>query len=109
LHAIPLGEDVMVPEPVPLIVKVRPYVVVDELRVKVAVTLLAASTTRVHAPVPAHAPPQPVKVEPAAGVGVSTMLVPEAKEGLQTLPQSTPVGLEATVPLPVPALVTATA
>lgn len=57
LHAIPLGEDVTVPDPVPPVVKVRVYVVVDALRVKVAVTLLAPSTMRVQAPVPVHAPP----------------------------------------------------
>jgi hypothetical protein len=108
LHPIPLGEDVTVPAPVPLVVKVRVYVVVDELRVKVAVRLLAASTTRVQFPVPAQAPLQPVKVEPEAGVALRAMLVPEVKEALQVLPQSTPFGLEATVPLPVPALVTAT-
>ena len=108
LHAIPVGEDVTMPDPVPLMVRVRGYVV-EVPRVKVAVTLLPASTTRVQPPVPVQAPLQPVKVEPEAGVALRAMLVPEVKEALQLPPQSTPLGLEATVPVPVPALVTATA
>jgi hypothetical protein len=109
LHAIPLGEDVTVPDPVPLFVSVRMYVVAGELRVNVAVTLFAASTTSVQPPVPVHAPLQPVKVEPVAGVALSPTLVPALKEALQVPPQSTPLGLDATVPLPVPALLTVTA
>ena len=49
-------------------------------------------------PVPEHAPPQPLKVWPVAGVAVSLTLVPEAYEALQVLPQSIPLPL--TVPLP---------
>ncbi|MBP2671085.1 MAG: hypothetical protein H6Q85_1151, partial [candidate division NC10 bacterium] len=56
LHAMPLGEDVTMPDPVPPFVSVRVYVVPEELRAKVAVTLLAASTTSVQPPVPVHAP-----------------------------------------------------
>jgi hypothetical protein len=107
LHAIPLGEEVTAPVPVPVVVRVRVYVF-DALRAKVAVRLLAPSTTRVQLPVPAHAPLQPVKVEPDAGLALRARLVPKAKEALQVLPQSIPLGLEDTVPAPVPALVTAT-
>lgn len=109
LHAMPPGEDVTTPEPVPRVVKVRVYVVPDELRVKVAVTLLAASTTSVQVPVPVQAPLQPAKEEPDAGDALSATLVPESKEALHALPQSTPLGLDATVPAPVPALLTVTA
>jgi hypothetical protein len=104
---MPAGEEVTVPEPVPLLVRVRVYVV-GVLRAKVAVRLLAASTTRAQLPVPVQAPLQPVKVAPDAGVALRARLVPEAKEALQVLPQSTPLGLEATVPLPLPALPTVT-
>jgi len=109
LHAMPLGEDVTTPDPVPPFVSVRVYVVPEELRAKVAVTLLAASTTSVQPPVPVHAPLQPTKVEPDAGAALSATVVPALKEALQELPQSTPLGLDATVPLPVPALLTVTA
>ena len=44
----------------------------------VAVTATFASRVTVQVPVPAHAPLQPAKVEPAAGVAVKVMLVPLA-------------------------------
>jgi hypothetical protein len=107
LHVIPLGEELTVPDPVPLLVRVRVEAVDVLMAAKVAVRLLAASTTRAQLPVPVQAPLQPVKAEPEAGVALRAMLIPDAKEALHVLPQSTPFGLEATVPLPVPALVTA--
>jgi hypothetical protein len=82
--------------------------VVGVLVAKVAVRLLLASTTRVQLPVPLHAPLHPVKVEPEVGVAERARLVPLAMLALQVLPQSTPLGLEATVPLPLPALPTVT-
>jgi hypothetical protein len=60
----------------------------------------------VQAPVPAQAPLQPVKVEPVAGVAVRVRFVPEVKLALQVLPQSIPVGLEVTAPVPVPLFAT---
>jgi len=54
-------------------------------------------------------PVQPVKVEPAFGVAVSMTDVPESNGALQVDPQLIPGGLEVTVPLPVPALVTVNA
>src|SRR5437763_15862353 len=45
-------------------------------RAKVAVTLLATDIVTLQAPVPLHAPLQPVKVENAAGVGVRVTTVP---------------------------------
>ena len=47
-------------------------------------------------------PLQPWKVEPLAGVAVRVTCVPLSKEAEQVAPQLIPVGLEVTVPLPVP-------
>jgi len=69
--------------------------------VNVAVTVVAAETVTVQAPVPAQ-PVQPVKVEPAAGVAVSVTAVPLAKLAEQVAPQVIPAGELVTVPLPVP-------
>jgi hypothetical protein len=44
--------------------------------VKLAVTLVAAFIVTVQEPVPVHAPLQPVKVEPFAGVADRVTLVP---------------------------------
>ena len=60
----------------------------------------------VQLPVPLHAPPHPVKVDPVVAVAVRVTLVPEVTVALQVLPQVIPAGLEVTVPVPVPALVT---
>jgi hypothetical protein len=67
---------------------------------KVAVTLRACVTATVQAPVPLHAPLQPVKLYSAAGVAVRLTRVPLAKLALQVLPQLIPLGLLVTVPLP---------
>jgi hypothetical protein len=47
-----------------------------------------------------------VKVDPVAAVAVRATLVPLVKDALQVLPQAMPLGLEVTVPVPVPLLVT---
>src|SRR5450755_2440839 len=73
---------------------------------KVTVTDFAALIVTEQAPVPVHAPLQPVKVEPAAALAVSVTTVPLLKLALQVVPQLIPVGLLVTVPVPVPALVT---
>jgi len=78
------------------------------LTAKVAVRLLAASTTRVQLPVPVQAPLQPENVEPVVGVAERARLVPQAMLALQVLPQSMAEGDEATVPLPAPTLPTVT-
>jgi hypothetical protein len=101
---IPRGELVMVPLPVPVLVIERAKVVADVL--KVAVTAVAAFILTVHVPVPAQAPDQPAKVEPAAGVAVSVTAVPPEYFAEQVAPQLMPAGELVTVPLPVPALVT---
>ncbi len=59
-----------------------------------------------HAAVPEQLPPHPAKVEPALAVAVRVTVVPEAKLALQAVPQLMPVGLEITVPVPVPPMVT---
>src|SRR5438552_4662390 len=65
---IPAGELVTVPLPVPALLTVSAKLG----RLKVAVTVVAAESVTVQAPVPEHPPPlQPVKVEPAAGVAVN--------------------------------------
>src|SRR5262249_48784624 len=75
--------------------------------VKVAVTFRACVMLTMQLLVPLHPSPfQPVKVEPLAAVAVSVTLCPWVKGTLQVLPQLTPAGLEVTVPLPVPALLT---
>jgi hypothetical protein len=58
------------------------------------------------APVPVHAPFQPVNVEPAAGVAVKVTAVPPVKDARQVVPQEIPAGALVTVPPPVPDLVT---
>ncbi len=57
-------------------------------------------------PVPLHAPLQPEKVEPVAGVGVNVTTVPWAKFALQVIPQLMPAGELATKPAPVPIMLT---
>ena len=72
---------------------------------KVAVRLFAAVIETVQTPVPVQAPLQPVKVEPALGVAVSVTLVLYANEDEQDEVQLMPVGLDVTVPEPVPFMV----
>jgi hypothetical protein len=99
---MPAGFDVTVPAPAPA----RATVSVYWLSVKVAVTIWAAFIVTMHAPVPAHAPDQPVKVEPAVAAWVSVTTVPGAKVAVQVAPQAMPAGFDVTVPLPLPARVT---
>jgi hypothetical protein len=73
----------------------------------VAVTARAALIATEQAPVPEQAPLHPAKVEPVAGVGVRVTVAVEANEAVHVAPQLIPVGEETTVPVPVPALVTA--
>ena len=58
----------------------------------------------VQAPIPVHAPLQPVNIEPGFGVGISVMTVPASMSEKQALPQEKPSGFEVTTPLPAPAL-----
>ena len=74
---MPAGALVTVPLPVPTLLSVSAKVWAV-CGVKVAVTVVAALMLTVQAPVPVHAPVQPLKVEPAAGVAVSVTTVPLA-------------------------------
>jgi len=73
----------------------------------VAVTERAALIVRVQGPVPEQAPDQPAKDDPAAAVAVSVTAVPWLKASVQVEPQLSPAGLELTVPVPLPAFVSA--
>jgi hypothetical protein len=77
---------------------------------KVAVTFTSAAMETVQVPVPVQPPPDhPVKVEPAAGVAArTTLLVPGANSSEHVVPQSMVSSgvVDATVPVPVPALLT---
>src|SRR5258708_23939515 len=75
---------------------------VTGLRVKDALTLVAVFIGTTQEPVPLHAPLQPAKVEPEAGVAVRATLVPVEKLALHVAPQLMPAGLLMTDPLPVP-------
>lgn len=89
-------------EPVPTMLTVNGYEVVP---VNDAVTDFAAVIVTVHvALLPLQAPPHPVKVWPAPAVAVSVTEVLLAYECVQSavrVPQSIPIGLDVTVPLPV--------
>ena len=78
--------------------------------VKVAVTFRACVILTVHVPVPLHPSPlQPVKLEPLAALAVNVTLVSWSKAvltAIHVLSQLSPAGLEVTVPLPVPSLLT---
>ena len=70
---MPAGALMTVPLPVPTLLTVSAKV----WTVKVAVTERAAlMLTEQEAAVPVHAPVQPLKVEPAAGVAVKVTAVP---------------------------------
>ena len=73
-------------------------------RLKLAVTDLLASITKLQADVPLHAPLQPAKVEPVVGVAVKLTLVPVVKVAEQADPQL--MELPLTVPDPAPDLET---
>ncbi|PYN38685.1 MAG: hypothetical protein DME01_00665, partial [Candidatus Rokuibacteriota bacterium] len=61
----------------------------------------------VQGPVPVQPPPlQPVNVDPVAGVAVKMTAVPLANVAAHVAPQEMPAGALATVPTPVPTLLT---
>src|SRR6202035_860410 len=65
---------------------------------KLADMLVSAFRVTVQLPMPLHAPPQPARPHPAAGVPVSVTEVPWAKLALQVAPQSMPEAELVTVP-----------
>jgi hypothetical protein len=87
-----------VPAPVPPLVTVSDWLATPKL----AVTARSPPIVTTHAPVPEHAPLQPAKAEPAAGVAVSVTVPPLAKVPTQVAPQLMPAGLEVTLPDPAP-------
>src|SRR5207245_6842887 len=96
------GAPVTVRAPVPALVRVS-----AKVGANVAVTVVAAESVIVHAPVPEQPPPvHPVKAEPLAGLAVRVTTVPLAKLAVHVAPQVIPAGLLVTVPAPVPALAT---
>jgi hypothetical protein len=76
---------------------------------KFAVTLLLWVSVTVQLLVPVHAPLQPANAERFAGVAFNVTTVPPLKAALHVLPQLMPVGLELTVPEPVPVVLTVSA
>src|SRR5437667_1732229 len=100
---MPAGLLVTLPAPVAALETVS----VRVCRVKVAVTVVAAESVTVQAPVPEQPPLfEPLKVEPVVDAAVSVTAVPLVKLAEQVAPQVMPVGELVTVPLPVPAGVT---
>ena len=105
-QSIPAGELLIVPAPEPDLLTVS--VVCANL--KLAVTVCAALNVTVQVlVVPAHAPDQPSKLEPAAGVAVRVISVPGAKLAVQVVPQSIPAGLLVIAPVPAPVVFTVSA
>src|SRR5260221_7626100 len=98
---MPVGLEVTVPGPVAVTVSA------SWSRTNAAPTERACDIETTHAPVPLHAPLQPVKCEPAWGVDASVTEVPKSKPKLQVpVGQERPAGVDATVPWPVPESVT---
>jgi len=82
-------------------------VVVVVFRLNVPVTDCAILIVTVQLPVPVQPPPlHPIKSEPAAALADNVTLVPLAKLTLQVPGQLIPLGTLATVPEPLPAIVT---
>lgn len=96
--AMPPGELLTVPLPVPMSLTVRDTVLGGG--VKVADTVCAAFMTSAQEPVPVHAPDQPAKVDPAVPVAVRVTEVPLGKSAPHVLPQLTPAGVLVTTPSP---------
>ena len=80
-----------------------------EFSVNIAVTPCAADIVNTQAPDPLHAPPQPAKLEPLAGVAVRVTLEACPKLATQIAPQAMPPGLLEMLPVPVPDLLTVSA
>jgi len=95
-----MPEGVLVTVPVPCPASVTDICVGVE--VKDAVTVVLAFKTTVQGTFPEHAPDHPLNVTFAAGVAVSTTLVPGENEAVHVLPQLMPAGLLVTIPVPFP-------
>jgi hypothetical protein len=99
---IPAGALLTVPMPLPAFITVS----AKGCTAKVAVTVLAAFSVMVHAPVPVHAPLQPVNIAPAPGVAVRATTVPLLNVAKHVAPQLMPAGALVMVPDPAPARLT---
>lgn len=69
---------------------------------KRAPTDFAAFAVTEHAPVPEHAPDQPMKTDPASATAARLTDVPALKLAAHVAPHATPAGVEVIVPAPVP-------
>src|SRR5579859_868285 len=92
----------MLPEPLPARLTVNG----SGIRAKVAVIDRASFMVTEQLPIPVHAPDQPTKRAPVAGVAVSVTVVSTLKLLEQTVPQEIPAWSEVTVPKPLPARLT---
>lgn len=75
---------------------------------KLAVTETAPLPATVQGPVPVQPPPQPVNVEPVAGIALRVTELPAENVAEHVVPHAIPAGVLVTVPVPVPVLVTIT-
>src|SRR5258707_4449456 len=108
-QAIPAGDDVTVPEPKPALVTVSAKLPTG-VRLKVAVTEVAALMVTVQPPVPLQPPPDhPAKKDPEVAAAESITTVPELKLATHVDPQEMLPGDDVTVPAPVPFLPTVSA
>jgi hypothetical protein len=106
-QSIPAGDEMIVPEPVPLLTTSRVMAVDELLTPNVAVTVFAEliATVQVAPELESH-PAQPENVDPAAAAAARVTLAPASNAAAQVVPQSTPEGDEMTVPLPGPSRTT---
>jgi hypothetical protein len=71
---------------------------------KIALTDCAELMVTAQTPVPLHAPPQPLKTDPACAVGLSVTTVPLAKSAEHVVPHEIPAGVLVMDPAPVMAV-----
>jgi len=104
LHVAPqlIPDGLLVTTPVPVPARVTASTGCAAIAVNCAMTEVCEVSVTTHELIPAHAPDQPVKVEPEAGVALRVTLVPEANFAVQVDPQLIPEGLLPIVPVPVP-------
>ena len=96
---MPLGTEIIVPAPVPLLLTMS----LRFSRANVAVTFLTALMFTMHVnPLPAHAPLQPVNTEKVSEVAVSATDVSNKYPSEQSVPQLIPGKSEETAPDPLP-------
>src|SRR5688572_33340969 len=97
---MPAGDDVTTPPELTVTVRTA------GLRLNVAVTFFAAFIVTAQLPVPVQLPAQPANSESAVGVGIRVTSVFAVKPAEHVAPQSSPEGLDDTLPVPVPFFIT---